>query len=82
MTTSQLNDRLWKIAKIGVPATLILLLIGVLLKFRVVVIATDVLGIFFVGIVLLAVITEVVMHIEKRDKSKNWGDPNEGPADR
>jgi hypothetical protein len=84
MNTSQVNDRLWTICKFGVPATLILLVIAALLKFRILIIATDLLGLGVMAILILAILTEAVLYLEKKDKSRpsNWGDKDEGPADR
>jgi hypothetical protein len=86
MNTSKVNDRLWTICKFGVPATLILLVIAALMKFRILIIATDLIGLGVMLALVGAILTEFVLFIEKNDKASKrpaiYGDEDEGPADR
>lgn len=65
-STENLNRGLWAIAKWGVPSAIIVFIIAAVLKLRMIMVLTDFAGILLVGVIILALITDLVLHLSAK----------------
>ena len=77
MTTLDLNNRLWSIAKWGLPLAVVLFIVAAIFKLRMFLILVDIFGLFIVGVITFALLTELLLYTSKKPADAPKSDTEE-----